>query len=47
MPMAVPNVISWYVTAVTIAISGVHYVYSGLLWFQRQDTAPPQAGLSA
>jgi cardiolipin synthase len=44
MPMAMPNQISWYATAVTTAISGVHYVYSGLLWYQRQGATPPHAG---
>lgn len=38
MAMAVPNLVAWYGTAVTIAISGVHYVYKGLLWYQRQAT---------
>jgi len=44
MAMAVPNLFAWYVTAVTIAVSGVHYVYTGLLWYQRQGEAPPHAG---
>jgi cardiolipin synthase len=44
MAMTIPNLISWYATAATIAVSGVHYVYSGLLWYQRQATVPPPAG---
>jgi cardiolipin synthase len=39
MPMAGVNLTAWYLTAVTIAISGVHYVYRGLLWYQRQGSA--------
>jgi cardiolipin synthase len=39
MPMAGVNLAAWYLTAATITISGVHYVYSGLLWYQRQGTA--------
>jgi len=30
------NVITWYATGVTSALSGIHYVYTGLLWYQRQ-----------
>lgn len=41
MPMARVNLCTWYLTGTTIAISGVHYVYSGLLWYQRQG--PPSA----
>jgi cardiolipin synthase len=37
--MANVNLTAWYLTAVTIAISGVHYVYRGLLWYQRQGSA--------
>ena len=44
MAMTIPNLISWYATAATAAVSGVHYVYSGLLWYQRQGAAPPHAG---
>lgn len=36
IPMAPVNLGMWYLTGVTITISGVHYVYSGLLWYQRQ-----------
>jgi cardiolipin synthase len=36
--MANVNLTAWYLTAVTIAISGVHYVYRGLLWYQRQGS---------
>jgi len=39
MTMAGVNLATWYFTAATITISGVHYVYSGLLWYQRQGTA--------
>jgi len=39
MTMASVNLATWYFTAATITISGVHYVYSGLLWYQRQGTA--------
>jgi cardiolipin synthase len=38
VPMTSVNLTAWYLTAVTIAISGVHYVYSGLLWYQRQGS---------
>jgi cardiolipin synthase len=38
MPMATVNLTAWYSTAITVAISGVHYVYSGLLWYQRQGS---------
>jgi cardiolipin synthase (CMP-forming) len=38
LPMATVNIVTWYLTATTTTISGVHYVYSGLLWYQRQDT---------
>ena len=43
MPMANVNLAAWYITAVTIAVSGVHYVYRGLLWYQRQGTGPVSA----
>jgi cardiolipin synthase (CMP-forming) len=36
LPMATVNLVTWYLTATTTTISGVHYVYSGLLWYQRQ-----------
>jgi hypothetical protein len=36
--MASVNLTAWYFTAITITISGVHYVYSGLLWYQRQGS---------
>lgn len=39
IPMGTVNLVTWYTTATTITISGVHYVYSGLLWYQRQGTA--------
>lgn len=38
IPMAQINLAIWYLTGTTITISGVHYVYSGLLWYQRQGT---------
>jgi cardiolipin synthase (CMP-forming) len=47
IPMASVNLVTWYLTGVTITISGVHYVYSGLLWYQRQgsqSTADSGAG---
>lgn len=44
MPMALTNQIAWWVTATTTAISGTHYVYSGLLWYQRQPPAEPAGG---
>ncbi len=36
MTMVTANRVAWYLTAATITISGVHYVYNGLLWYQRQ-----------
>ncbi len=44
IPMATVNLWTWYLTGTTITISGVHYVYSGLLWYQRQG---PPDGTSA
>ncbi len=35
MHMTTINTATWYATAATITISGVHYVYKGLLWYQR------------
>lgn len=29
---------AWYATGATAAMSGVHYVYTGLLWYQRQGS---------
>ena len=43
LPMATVNTAMWYLTAVTTTVSGIHYVYSGLLWFQRQGTTSPQS----
>lgn len=43
VPMTEVNRVTWYVTGITVAISGVHYVYSGLLWYQRQGTATEDA----
>jgi len=39
IPMATVNLMTWYATGLTTTTSGVHYVYSGLLWYQRQGTA--------
>ena len=36
MPMGLTNQIAWWITGITVAVSGTHYVYSGLLWYQRQ-----------
>jgi len=44
IPMATVNQVAWYATGTTIAISGIHYVYNGLLWYQRQG---PTAGSGA
>ncbi|MBI3784092.1 MAG: CDP-alcohol phosphatidyltransferase family protein [Deltaproteobacteria bacterium] len=41
VPMAAINHGAWYLTGSTTAISGLHYVYSGLLWYQRQGVANP------
>ena len=38
IPMATVNLVTWALTATTTTISGIHYVYSGLLWYQRQGT---------
>lgn len=38
MPMYGPNLFVWYLTALTTTVSGLHYVYSGLLWYQRQGS---------
>ena len=35
IPMAMLNRVTWYMTGATITISGIHYVYSGLLWYER------------
>lgn len=44
IPMYGLNHAAWYLTGVTSAISGLHYVYSGLLWYQRQATPEPKEG---
>jgi cardiolipin synthase len=44
MPMDAVNAVVWSVTGTTITISGVHYVYKGLLWLQRAGGAPPATG---
>jgi len=46
LPMTLPNLVIWYLTGVTAAISGVHYIYRGLLWFQRHGS-PPSPGAAA
>jgi hypothetical protein len=38
MPIAPINRVAWWITGATIAVSGTHYVYRGLLWYQRQGT---------
>ena len=38
MPMTIANQVAWYVTGATVAASGTHYVYTGLLWYQRQGS---------
>ncbi len=38
IPMARLTLVTWYITGATITVSGIHYVYSGLLWYQRQGT---------
>jgi cardiolipin synthase len=43
LTMAMVNLVAWYMTGTTIAVSGVHYVYSGLLWYQRGGRAKPPA----
>lgn len=45
IPMAQVNQVTWYLTGLTITVSGVQYVYSGLLWYQRQG-APSVSGPS-
>jgi len=43
--MSLVNQATWYAAACTIAVSGTHYVYTGLLWYQRQGTpATPATG---
>jgi len=44
MPMATVNLYTWYLTGTTVAISGIQYVYRGLLWYQRQGSVPAAAG---
>ena len=39
IPMASLNHGIWYLTGITCAISGLHYVYTGLLWYQRQGAS--------
>src|ERR1700687_1415883 len=42
IPMSTVNLVTWCMTGATSTISGVHYVYSGLLWYQRRGAAAPQ-----
>jgi len=44
IPMRHINLGMWYLTGITVAISGVHYVYRGLLWYQRQGNPMPVEG---
>ena len=46
LPMGTPNLLIWYLTGVTAAVSGVHYIYRGLLWFQHHGS-PPSPGSTA
>lgn len=41
LPMAAVNLLLWYVTAATTAASGLHYVYTGLLWLQGYGSHNP------
>ena len=43
-PMATVNLVTWSLTATTTTLSGVHYVYSGLLWYQRQGATGTPGG---
>lgn len=43
LPLAEVNAINVYVTAVTAAVSGLQYVYGGLLWHQRRGASIGQA----
>jgi cardiolipin synthase len=36
LPMSDVNRLVWYATGSTVTISGLHYVYRGLLWVQSQ-----------
>ncbi len=42
IPMQIPNQVLWAFTGITVTASGLHYIYSGLLWYQRQSTSPSQ-----
>jgi cardiolipin synthase len=42
MPMEMVNRAVWYATASTITVSGIHYIYAGLLWYQRQEAPAPE-----
>jgi cardiolipin synthase len=39
VPMRIPNTLLWSFTGLTVATSGLHYVYSGLLYYQRKGAA--------
>jgi cardiolipin synthase len=47
IPIAAVNLVTWYITGATTTISGVHYVYSGLLWYQRQGSGGSPGALEA
>lgn len=40
IPIEWLNVAVWYATGTTTTMSGIHYVYTGLLWYQRAEAAP-------
>ncbi len=46
LPTGTPNLVMWYLTGLTAAVSGVHYIYRGLLWFQRHGS-PTSQGTAA
>lgn len=43
LPMAAVNWLLWYLTAATTAASGLHYVYTGLLWLQAYGNRNPHS----
>jgi len=40
IPLEWINACAWYATGATATMSGVHYVYTGLLWYQRAEATP-------
>lgn len=38
------NLATWYATGITSALSGIHYVYTGLLWYQREGLSGDGSG---